>query len=142
MSEFSALYGGTLWAIREWEQWDRLVARLQEEADDGWYVYPVGQGLPSHPLDAATFRSVLGGISALLHRDHQEYYLGIVYADDRECPRLVKIYDPNSLGSSCGSSGRLVPPGWVLSRMPPDPVSGPKVVPENRKQWWKQLFSG
>jgi len=39
-----------------------------------------------------------------LRADHHESYCGIVYADDLDKPRLIKIYDPNNLGSSCGSS--------------------------------------
>ncbi len=30
--------------------------------------------------------------------------LGIVYVDDPVAPSLIKIYDPNNLGSTCGSS--------------------------------------
>ncbi len=32
-------------------------------------------------------------------------YCGIVYADDSENPTLVKVYDLNNLGPSCGSCG-------------------------------------
>lgn len=142
MSEFTQVYGGMLWAIRDWQQWDTLVTRLLEESkDDAWYVYFVGQEPPSSALSAEAFRRVLAEIDILLHHDHRERYLGIVYVDDRDAPRLLKIYDPNNLGASCGSSGKQVPPGWILSRMPPEPVAGPPVIPEGRLRWWHGLFS-
>jgi hypothetical protein len=77
-------------------------------------VYFVGVDFPQAPLDAVTFCKVLDAIGTLLHHDHKEKYLGIVYVDDFEHPRLIKIYDPNNLGASCGSSGKVVPAGWIL----------------------------
>lgn len=139
MSEFMELYSGMLRGIREWSRWDEFQKRLAEQADNGWYVYFVGVDFPRAPLDAATFGKVLDAIDTLLHRDHKEKYLGIVYVDDFEHPRLVKIYDPNNLGASCGSSGKVVPAGWILSRVPPDPL-GEFVVPEGRKRWWREIF--
>ncbi len=38
----------------------------------------------------------------------------VVYVVDRETPKKIKIFDPNNLGASCGSSGFTVLPGWVL----------------------------
>lgn len=141
MSEFSQVYQGMLWGIKDWSRWDSFVETLAEHADDGWYVYFVGVDYPHAALDAASFGKRLRAISALLHHDHKEKYLGIVYVDDFDQPRLVKIYDPNNLGSSCGSSGKLVPAGWILSRMPPDDL-GVVVVPEGRKRWWRELTLG
>ena len=139
MSEFMGLYNGMLRGIREWSRWDEFQQTLVEQADNGWYVYFVGVDFPRAPLDAATFCKVLGAIGALLHHDHKEKYLGIVYVDDFEHPRLIKIYDPNNLGASCGSSGKVVPAGWILSRVAPDPL-GEFIVPEGRKRWWREIF--
>lgn len=140
MDDFLEHYNGLLRGIRDWPRWDSLCAQLSAAADDGWFVYYVGQETPSAPLPRDTFRRVLAEIDALLHRDHRESYLGIVYVDDFDAPRLIKIYDPNNLGSSCGSSGHQVQPGWVLSRMPPVPL-GDVLLPESRKRWWRQLFA-
>jgi hypothetical protein len=93
---------------------------------------------PEQPVKAEVLRQRLAAISALLHQDHREKYLGIVYVDDFDHPQLIKIYDPNNLGASCGSSGKLVPPGWILSRMAPDDL-GSFIVPEGRKRWWREL---
>ncbi len=140
MSDFLDVYGGMLWAIRDWERWADLVARLQAQAEEGWYVYFVGQEPPLQPLSAATFCRVLAEIDLLLRHDHREKYLGIVYVDDRSAPQLVKIYDPNNLGASCGSSGKQIPPGWIVSRLRPEVVPGPVVIPEGRLRWWRNLL--
>jgi hypothetical protein len=75
-----------------------------------------------------------------LRAEHHESYCGIVYADDLENPRLIKIYDPNNLGSSCGSSKTPHPPGWIMSRLPPDEIIAIRAAPENRKRWWQGLL--
>jgi hypothetical protein len=66
-----------------------------------------------HRQDPATF---IERIDTLLRNEHHESYCGIVYADDLDNPRLIKIYDPNNLGSSCGSSKNPPGPGWIMSR--------------------------
>ncbi|MCX7898268.1 MAG: hypothetical protein N2441_10405, partial [Rhodocyclaceae bacterium] len=63
------------------------------------------------------------------------------YADDLENPRLVKIFDPNHLGVSCGFSAKPPAPGWVMSRVPPEAVDAEIVMPENRRRWWRRLFA-
>ncbi|PKY11443.1 hypothetical protein B1757_04285 [Acidithiobacillus marinus] len=141
MSSFAERYRGMLWGIKEWSRWDAFVETLSAHADDGWYVYFVGVDYPKAPLKATLFRQRLEAISVLLHQDHREKYLGIVYVDDFDNPQLIKIYDPNNLGASCGSSGKLVPPGWILSRMAPDNL-GDFIVPEGRKRWWRELPQG
>jgi hypothetical protein len=75
---------------------------------------------PCHPPIKNTQLAIaLDEIRVLLKREHEEDYLGIVFVDNLISPALVKIYDPCNLGSSCGSSGRQIPPGWILSRLPP-----------------------
>ena len=81
-------------------------------------------------------------IDALLRREHEHDYCGIVYADDLETPRLIKIFDPNHLGSSCGSSGQPTPPGWVVSLLPPEDVSDAMPLANNRRRWWQRLLGG
>jgi hypothetical protein len=53
---------------------------------------------------------------------------------------LVKIYDPNNLGASCGSIGFKVPPGWVLSLDRPTPIEAATHLPGNRRRWWEALL--
>ncbi len=140
MKTFTEQWNGTLYGLLHWAQWDTVRAHIVGGAE-AWYVYAVGQGVPPSPLTGITLRETLAGIDALLRRDHEEAYLGIVYVDDLLAPSLVKIYDPNNLGASCGSSGRSIPPGWVLSRQPPSRIASDIPLPNNRRRWWQALMS-
>ena len=79
-------------------------------------------------------------IDALLRREHDEDYCGIVYADDPSAPGMIKIYDPNNLGKVCGYSANPPLPGWVLSRLPPADLQAAQVQPAGRRRWWQRLF--
>jgi hypothetical protein len=58
-------------------------------------------------------------VDALLHHEHFEDYCGIVYTDSTKDPALIKIFDPDNFGVSCGFSNNPPLPGWVLSLIPP-----------------------
>jgi hypothetical protein len=79
-------------------------------------------------------------LDALLRREHDEDYCGIVYADDFDLPTLIKIYDPNNLGSSCGMHGVAHPPRWLLSRIRPGCVADDAPLPNAHRRWWHALF--
>lgn len=120
--------------------WDQLAAfwrRIDRSA--GWYLQAVGVSSVPTLADASTVSSFIERIDTLLRSDHHESYCGIVYADDLESPHLIKIFDPNNLGSSCGSSKNPPGPGWIMSRVPPDEVVASHPAPENRKRWWQAL---
>ena len=142
MTEFQRLYTGRLWSVMAWDQLTALWQRIDPAA--GWYLVAVGVSpaptsgmLPAAAADVSAF---IERIDALLRAEHHESYCGIVYADDLENPRLIKIYDPNTLGSSCGSSKTPHPPGWIMSRLPPDEIIATRAAPENRKRWWQGLL--
>ncbi|PKM45732.1 MAG: hypothetical protein CVV05_05590 [Gammaproteobacteria bacterium HGW-Gammaproteobacteria-1] len=141
MSDYLQQYDAPLAGLLHWPQWDTLTAALQHANDGGWYVYYVGEEVPEQPLPPERFAHVIGELDRLLRRDHQEPYLGIVYVDDAAQPAFVKIYDPNHLGSSCGSSGRRVLPGWTLSRCPPVDLHAAVANPGGRRRWWQSLFA-
>lgn len=133
--EFDALFNGTLVSLLTWEQLDQFWARLDPAA--GWYLYALGEPRPEKPAEAPQVTAFIREIDALLRREHHEDYCGIVYTDDPVNPRLVKIYDPNHLGTSCGSSKVRILPGWVMSRMPPSDLEPSHHVPQNRRRWWQ-----
>ena len=139
-SDYMQKYNGRLVALRHWSDLTAFWETLLKNADDGWYVYGVGEPPPTEPVSAAKLAEFVRELDALLHRDHDEDYCGIVYVDDREHPEFVKIYDPNNLGSSCGSSGRLILPGWTLSRARPVDLKMAFPLPGNRRRWWQKLF--
>jgi hypothetical protein len=140
-TEFDRLYNGLLFSLMSWEQLEAFWGKIDRSA--GWYLYAVGETLPESAADAETATRFLREIDALLRRDHHEDYCGIVYADDLDNPTLVKIYDPNNLGSSCGGTGKhAIPPGWVMSRVPPREIIHSGVVAANRKRWWQAFLDG
>ena len=165
-TEFQRLYTGRVWSIMAWDQLAAFWQRIDPAAR--WYLQAVGvagpqdgspgmqstcpqSGLPdtqsapeptiSRAADAATVSAFIERIDALLRADHHESYCGIVYADDLENPSLIKIFDPNNLGSSCGSSKNPPGPGWIMSRVQPDEILAARPVPENRKRWWRSLLA-
>jgi hypothetical protein len=133
--EFDSLFEGMLYSLLSWQQLAEFWQRIDTSA--GWYLYALGEDRPESPADAEHVGSFIREIDALLRKDHHEDYCGIVYADNLEQPKLIKIYDPNHLGSSCGSIGYRVLPGWVMSQMPPSDLSPSHFVPQNRRRWWQ-----
>lgn len=141
---FMQAYRGYCTGVLQWEGLAELWATLEATAEEtAWYIYAVGEPLPERPVDPAGLRTFLGELDALLHREHDESYCGIVYADDLAAPSLVKVYDPNNLGSVCGPGIGPPPlPGWVLSTRPPVDLEAAMPPPANRRRWWRRLFGG
>ncbi len=139
-SAYDRLYNGLLFSLLSWEQLAAFWPRVAPEA--GWYLCAAGEGAAEAPMDTATVARFLRDVDELLHREHDEDYCGIVYADDLENPSLIKIFDPNHLGVSCGSSKNRIAPGWVLSKVRPRPIEPTWVVPANRRRWWQAVIGG
>jgi hypothetical protein len=74
----------------------------------------VGEVAPTLPLDADTLGRLVDEVDALLRREHQHNFCGIVYVDSREQPRFIKIFDPHNLRSSCTCSATPIAPRWPL----------------------------
>lgn len=137
---FRVAFRGRFENILRWEQLDALWEVLASDAGGGWYIYAVGEQPPTQPVAAEQLQKFLAEIGELLRREHDEAYCGIVYTDSTTAPALVKIFDPNNLGVSCGYSDNPPLPGWILSRLPPVDLKAPAPVPGNRRRWWQQLF--
>ena len=140
-SPFLSTYRGYLSSILKWEDLDTLWQTLRSRGSDNWYIYALGESLPQQSSTTEQLNTFITEIDKLLHQEHDEDYCGIVYVDDRESPGLVKIYDPNHLGSSCGPGWGEVLPGWVLSTMPPVDLQATAPLPNNRRRWWQKLFN-
>jgi hypothetical protein len=136
-NDFLAKYRGLLYNILSWDQLSAFWARLDRGA--GWYLYAVGHSIPTDKASPVEVDRFVNEVDRLLHNEHEEDYCGIVYADDLQNPSFVKIYDPNNLGVSCGSSGKHIFPGWIMSLQLPVELE-PEVTPNNRKRWWNSLF--
>jgi hypothetical protein len=135
--KFDAIFNGTLYSLLSWKQLSAFWAKVDPEA--GWYLYAIGEERPLASADAEHVTAFIREIDALLHKEHHEDYCGIVYADHLDKPSLIKIYDPNHLGTSCGSSKNRILPGWVMSLTPPSDLSPTHSVPQNRKRWWQSF---
>jgi hypothetical protein len=140
VSPYLAAFNGGFSGVLRWHQLDALWDRLRPRAGEGWYVYAVGGPPPVEPVSADALLAFISEVDLLLRQEHDEDYCGVVYADDLGHPGFIKIYDPNHLGSSCGSSGLRVLPGWTLSLLPP--VDLPQAMPQtgSRRRWWQKLF--
>lgn len=135
-----AFRGGFTSALR-WPQLDALWDVLRRVNDGGWYVYAVGEAPPQTPLAEPDLERFISEIDTFLRREHEEDYCGIVYADSLTRPGMIKIYDPHNLGVSCGFSDNPPLPGWVVSRLPPCDLPSTRVLPNNRRRWWRRLFN-
>lgn len=140
-TDFLKTYKGYLSNILKWEELDQLWKVLREQSGQGWYVYAVGEPVPQSKSEPQQLDSFINELDKLLHQEHDEDYCGIVYVDDRTEPSLVKVYDPNHLGSSCGPGFGEVLPGWILSTIPPIDLASTVPLPANRKRWWQKVFA-
>ena len=140
-TQFEQLHEGRLWSVMSWEQLTVFWQRINLAATEGWYLYAVGEPPPQAPASGEGVADFVHRMDQLLRREHHEKYCGIVYADDLEQPSFVKIYDPNHLGSSCGSGKHALLPGWIMSRVPPIDLKPARLAPEGRRRWW-QAFLG
>ncbi len=138
-SDYLQAFRGSFTSALRWHHLDALWQRLRE-SPEGWFVYAVGESVPTAVVSAEEFRDFLEELDQLLRREHDEDYCGIVYADDLQNPSMVKVYDPNNLGVSCGCSENPPLPGWVLSRMAPVDLQVDRPLPNNRRHWWRRLF--
>ena len=138
---FIQAYKGRFSNMLRWPDFKQLIQTLLQQNDGQWYLYAIGEAPPADVSSQEDCERFLLEIEKLIENDHDEDYCGIVYADDREQPSFVKFYDPNNLGASCGSSGKHVFPGWIMSRLAPDDLKQAFPQPGNRRRWWRKLFS-
>lgn len=133
-------YRGSFTSMMRWPDLDQFWDTLRAQADDDWYIYAVGEASPTQTAKKADLLSFISEVDLLLHREHDEDYCGIVYADDKDKPGFIKIFDPNNLGVSCGFSEKPPLPGWIISRLQPIDLE-PTLYPKNRQRWWQKIFT-
>jgi hypothetical protein len=137
---FIQTYRGAFAGILRWPQLDELWGTLLHETAKQWYVYAVGETLPTQPSNAEQLDTFLTAIDKLLRSEHEEDYCGIVYVDNRQSPTFIKIYDPNNLGVVCGFSDNPPLPGWILSLQQPIDLQAALPPPGKRRRWWQKLL--
>jgi hypothetical protein len=134
---FHARLKGTFHGILQWQQLDALWERVKS---GHWFFYQLGEAVPENALHGSELAERVDALNALLHNEHEYDYCGIVYADQVEIPTLIKVYDPNNLGSACSHSTTPTPLRWILSTAQPPLIENHDPAPNSRKRWW-QLFS-
>lgn len=105
-----------------------------------WYFYQIGEALPTTSLHGDELERRIDALNELLRKEHDYHYCGIVYADNVEQPTLIKVYDPNNMGSSCSGNAAPSPPGWILSTDQPSLIDIHAPTTNSRKRWW-HLFA-
>ncbi len=138
--DFEGRLQGSFRGVMRWSQLTDLWTRIREQ--EGWFVYLVGEAPPAVAEAPAELGRFLDELEALLRREHDYDYCGIVYADSLEAPELIKVYDPGNLGASCGSSGVKILPRWIITRIPPVALQPQEILPEGRRRWWRRIFGG
>ena len=137
---FLSAFRGNFTGVLSWQDLDAFWGVVRSNAAAGWYVYAIGEAPPTTTATAEQVNLFIAEIDALLRREHEEDYCGIVYADSKTEPALIKIFDPNNLGVQCGFSDNPPLPGWVLSRLPPVALQDRGQRPEGRRRWWRKLW--
>jgi len=125
----------------QWKQLDDFWQVVRHRAAAGWYIYCLGEPVPQTPRNSQEVEKFLTAIDALLRYDHDEDYCGIVYVDSKTEPTFIKIFDPNNLGMSCGSSKNPPLPGWTMTLAPPTTLESKRPLPEGRRRWWRELWT-
>lgn len=141
MDEFQTRLRGRFSSILAWDELSTFWDSLRRDTAADWYIYAIGEAVPVEPASTGALLEFIDEIDALLRREHDEDYCGIVYVDDLSQPTLVKIYDPHNLGVVCGFSTNPPPPGWILSKQAPSELVRGGTLPGNRKRWWQRLWS-
>ncbi|MBI3563320.1 MAG: hypothetical protein HY080_16575 [Gammaproteobacteria bacterium] len=137
---FYEQFRGSFYGLLRWQELEDFWRILKRSADNGWYVYALGEAPPHQTLTRDQFIRFIDEVDVLLHREHTEAYCGIVYVDNKTEPAFIKVYDPNNLGVVCGSSAHPPLPAWVISRC--QPVDLPSVLQtRSRRRWWQKLWA-
>lgn len=90
---------------------------------NNWYVYDTLKNPPKNTENSDIFLTKLKNIKQIIKNKHEEKYCGIVYVDSFKTPTFVKIFHPNNLGKSCGSSENPPIPQWLISKEKPVDVT-------------------
>jgi len=125
-------FKGRFLGVMQLDDCDTLLQTLIDNPDN-WYVYDTLESIPSATISADEFINTITSIKAIIDEHHDERYCGIVYVDNLKKPSFVKIFHPNNLGKTCGSSENPPMPQWLISKEKPmDVVAefGPKEVSE------------
>lgn len=136
---FEAAYRGNFTSLLRWQQLDEFWEVVRGKAGAGWHIYAVGMPVPTRTSASEAVIKFIAEVNTLLRNEHREDYCGIVYTDSKESPSMIKIFDPNYLGISCGFSNHPPLPGRVLGLTPPQPLESKRLLSAARQYGWQRL---
>lgn len=139
-NDFLTTFNGKFYGVLRWKQLDDLWQVVKHDDENGWYIYAVGEPLPIHKKTGKSVNTYVDALNKLLRREHDEDYCGVVYTDSFETPRLIKVFDPNSLGTSCSIATQGPLPSWIISKMLPKELSNQAKQTVNRRHWWQTIL--
>ena len=138
-NSFAARMNGKFYGVLQWSDLDTLWGRVRAQPE-GWYASLTGEPPPAQAMSAEELGKFVSEIDALLHKEHEYDYCGVVYVDEPASPTLLKIFDPHNMGSGCRVGGPPIPPLWVLSRIQPTQMHNDTPLTNSRRRWWQNLF--
>jgi len=137
-TSYLSAFRGSFVGILRWPMFDRLWQTIRTDPT-GWYIYTVGETFPEETLSARDFIQFIDNLDRMLRDQHREDYCGVVYADNLSSPSMIKVFNPNNLGVSCGYSENPPLPGWVLSKLKPIDLMIAFPRTKNSQHWWRRL---
>ena len=140
-NSFLDQFNGKFFGVLRWQQLDELWEKVVAESDEGWYLYAVGDALALERTTGEELKTFIRELNDLLHKEHEEDYCGIVYADDLDKPQFIKVFDPNNIGTSCSIATKGPLPGWIISKVPPVNLNEALKPTAKRRRWWQKMFS-
>lgn len=129
----------TFQGILTWAQLDALWAVLRTAAEQGWYLYTLGEAPPAQPADGAAVAAFITRLDTGLRELHAHDHCGFVYVDNPAAPTFVTVFHPRRMGG-CGAASTPLP-GWTLSLAPPVDLTAARQSPR-KAPWWRRLLAG
>lgn len=123
--------------IMQWDDFEGFWQGLKNQTQD-WFLYDTNTPPPRKISE--NIKQTLDNIHKIIKEEHQERYCGLIFTDDLKTPTLVKIFHPNNLGKSCGSSEYPALPRWILSKIPPIDIIKEFGTPPEPKNLLKRIF--
>lgn len=125
---------GKFTSILKWEALDNFWQTIRD-SNLPWYLYDTDLEPPVTSINKSELLAFLQRVDILLRERHKHDYCGIVYTDNISQPGLIKIYDPDNLGVSCGYSDNPPLPKWILSHLQPSSLARPAKPPPLWRKW-------
>lgn len=140
-SNFKELFKGKFYGVLRWHQLDHTWDVVKLEKAEGWYIYEINKSIPDIVTQNNALTIEIERIDQYLRKKHNEDYCGIVYVDNLDKPEFIKVFDPQSLGTSCSIAKTPPLPKWIISKVKPHELTLQKEVTNKPKRWLGNLFA-